>query len=81
MPAQGIGRRVGISHGGGIALGRAETVAGTVALAWGLFVLDPGVTILAMLLVIVAKTWFVDRMVWLFEDMKDTKPEYRSWLY
>jgi hypothetical protein len=56
-------------------------VAGTLALAWGLFVLDPGVTILAMLLVIVAKTWFVDRMVWLFEDMKDTKPEYRSWLY
>ena len=37
--------------------------------------------ILAMLLVIAAKTWFVDRMVWLFDDMKDTRPEYRSWLY
>jgi hypothetical protein len=27
-----------------------------------------------------AKMWFVDRMVWLYEDMKDHSPEYRSWL-
>lgn len=27
-----------------------------------------------------AKMWFVDRMVWLYEDMKDQQPEYRSWL-
>ncbi|MGD9667673.1 MAG: DUF6653 family protein [Hyphomicrobiaceae bacterium] len=27
-----------------------------------------------------AKMWFVDRMVWLYEDMKDQHPEYRSWL-
>ena len=26
------------------------------------------------------KMWFCDRMVWLYEDMKDTNPEYRSWL-
>lgn len=54
---------------------------GTMALFWGLIGLDVAVTLLAMLLVIVAKTWFIDRMVWLFDDMKDTKPEYRSWLY
>lgn len=54
---------------------------GTLALAYGLIVLDAIVTLVAMLLVISAKTWFVDRMVWLFEDMKDSKPEYRSWLY
>jgi len=26
------------------------------------------------------KMWFGDRMVWLYEDMKDSRPEYRSWL-
>lgn len=57
------------------------SAAGALALIWGLVVFDAPVTVLAMLLVIAAKTWFVDRMVWLFDDMKDTKPEYRSWLY
>ncbi|MGC8738927.1 MAG: hypothetical protein ACP5UA_09825 [Candidatus Hydrogenedens sp.] len=23
----------------------------------------------------------MDRMVWLFEDMKDAMPEYKNWLY
>jgi len=26
------------------------------------------------------KMWFCDRMVWLYEDMKDKHPEYGSWL-
>jgi hypothetical protein len=26
------------------------------------------------------KMWFCDRMVWLYEDMKGTHPEYGSWL-
>ncbi len=26
------------------------------------------------------KLWFCDRMVWLYEDMKDVTPTYRSWL-
>ncbi len=57
------------------------SAVGSLALLWALIVFDAPVTILAMLLVIAAKTWFVDRMVWLFDDMKDTRPEYRSWLY
>ena len=28
-----------------------------------------------------AKMWFADRMVWLYADMIDASPEYRSWLY
>ncbi|MCB1513283.1 MAG: hypothetical protein H6876_11835 [Hyphomicrobiaceae bacterium] len=28
----------------------------------------------------VAKMWFADRMVWLFEDMKSQHPNYRKWL-
>ena len=27
-----------------------------------------------------SKLWFVDRMVWLFEDMKDSDPRYRGWI-
>ena len=26
-----------------------------------------------------AKMWFCDRMVWLYEDMKDADPAYRAW--
>lgn len=59
----------------------AISAIGTVALVWALYASDALVAILGMLLVITAKTWFVDRMVWLFEDLKDTKPEYRTWLY
>lgn len=28
---------------------------------------------------VMAKLWFVDRMVWLWRDMKDTHPVYRAW--
>ena len=31
-------------------------------------------------LVYAGKLWFCDRMVWLYEDMKDRDPVYRSWL-
>lgn len=27
------------------------------------------------------RSWFLDRMVWLYEDMKDTDEEYASWEY
>ncbi|WP_322517759.1 DUF6653 family protein [Rhodopseudomonas palustris] len=57
------------------------SMAGLPFLAWGLIVFDLAVTALGMTIVMLAKTWFVDRMVWLFEDMKDQRPEYRSWLY
>jgi len=28
-----------------------------------------------------AKLWFCDRMVWLYDEMKDADPRYASWLY
>ena len=54
---------------------------GLLSLIYGLYVFDPGVTILSSLLVVTAKTWFIDRMVWLFDEVKDSRSEYRSWLY
>ena len=45
------------------------SVVGVVFLAWGLAVLDPVVTLAGLLLTVIPKVWFVDRMVWLFEDI------------
>ncbi|MBP0008794.1 DUF6653 family protein [Roseofilum sp. Belize Diploria] len=47
---------------------------------WGLITLTLWPTLLGLSWTILAKTWFLDRMVWLFEDMKD-HPQYRDWLY
>jgi hypothetical protein len=50
---------------------------GLAPLIWGLVVLDPWPTMLGVAVVLLAKLWFVDRMVWLYEDMKDA-PEHRA---
>jgi hypothetical protein len=57
------------------------TAAGAVALLYGLCVLDPWPTAFGFAVMLVGKTWFLDRMVWLFEDMIHTSAAYRSWLY
>lgn len=56
------------------------SATGLPILAYGLVVLDPGFTLFGWALVQFGKLWFVDRMVWLYEDMKDASPVYRSWL-
>ena len=38
-------------------------------------------TIFGVALAYLGKSWFLDRMVWLYEDMKETHPEYGKWLY
>jgi len=38
-------------------------------------------TALGTTVMTLGKLWFGDRMVWLFEDMKDAAPQYRAWLY
>ncbi len=48
-------------------------------LVWGLWQLDVTMTVLGAVLLVLPKVWFVDRMVWLFEDMRQTHPEYRDW--
>jgi len=37
-------------------------------------------TVAGTVVMMIAKLWFLDRMVWLFDEMKDTNDEYRSWL-
>ena len=38
-------------------------------------------TLLWTLIVIIWKTWFLDRMVWIYLDMKESNKEYSSWDY
>ncbi len=55
-------------------------VGGAIILIYGLFISDVWITITGTSIVFLGKMWFVDRMVWLYEDMKHL-PKYKKWLY
>jgi len=57
------------------------TASGVPFFVWGLYALEIWPTILGTMLIYVGKMWFLDRMAWLYEDMKDATPKYKSWLY
>lgn len=59
----------------------AVSASGIIFLIWGLVALNVWPTLLGVALVYLGKLWFMDRMVWLYDDMKDVQPEYQSWLY
>ena len=44
------------------------SLPGAVAMAWGLWQLDGVLTVCGMVLCMGPKVWFVDRMVWLYQD-------------
>ena len=46
---------------------------------WGLWQLDLGMTLFGLTLLFGGKLWFIDRMVWLYQDMKDAHPDYAGW--
>ena len=52
------------------------------ALIWiyGLYTLNLWATIAGVIGIVLPKAWFVDRMVWIYEEMKHKSPEYQSWL-
>ena len=57
------------------------TGLGSVVLLYGLIVLDGPATAIGASVVVLGKSWFLDRMVWLLEDMVESHPPYREWLY
>ena len=56
------------------------SAVGAVILVYGLVVLNAWATICGLFVTVGAKAWFVDRMVWLYDDMKDDDPDYAGWL-
>ena len=59
----------------------AATASALIPLIYGLITYEPLVTFLGLALIVVGKLWFLDRMVWLYQDMKGSDPDYSSWLY
>jgi hypothetical protein len=57
----------------------AVSLCGTVILIIALVRLDPAWALLGASIAILGKLWFVDRMVWLYQDMRDATPQYQSW--
>lgn len=47
---------------------------------WAVVILSVWPAILGVALAYIGKSWYLDRMVWLFEDMKNHS-EYQKWLY
>lgn len=56
------------------------TFLGLPIFIWGIYDLNIWALILGNVWVMAFKAWLVDRMVWLYLDMKETNPEYKNWL-
>lgn len=54
-------------------------VVGMVPFVWGMYTLDFWMTMTGLSVAFIAKTWFFDRMVFLFEDKRHLD-EVRAWL-
>ena len=52
---------------------------GMLLVIWGVLEFSLWPTLSGAAVVYVSKLWFLDRMVWLWEDMKEATPEYGSW--
>lgn len=56
----------------------AAALFGLLPLVHGLLALNPWATALGVGWVLCAKLWFLDRMTWLWQDMRDRHPPYRA---
>ncbi|OUS34291.1 hypothetical protein A9R01_08350 ['Osedax' symbiont bacterium Rs2_46_30_T18] len=54
---------------------------GFLCAVYGLIFLHLWLAVFGTIITILAKTWFLDRMVWLYQDLSETHPEYKRWLY
>ena len=58
----------------------AMAAVGMLLVIWGVIALSIWPTVTGAVVGVAFKVWYVDRMVWLYEDMKHI-PEYGKWLY
>jgi len=56
------------------------SLAGAILLLYGVVALEPLTTVAGCITAYLGKLWYVDRMVWLFEDLKD-HPVFKNWVY
>ena len=54
-------------------------ILGLAPLVWGLWGYDAWAVVAGLVLTIGPKMWFLDRMVWLYEDMAPDHPDYAAW--
>ena len=57
------------------------TGLGLIPLVYGLVYFDVVMTTIGVIWVMAFKLWFLDRMVWLYQDMIAKHEDYRTWLY
>ncbi len=57
----------------------AISLAGLPLLGWGLWTLNGWATLFGLTLALLGKFWFLDRMVWLHDDMREVDPMYAAW--
>jgi hypothetical protein len=60
---------------------QALSAANILALVCGIIWSDVPLTVVSTINILVAKSWFNDRMVWLFSVRCEAVPEYKNWLY
>lgn len=58
----------------------AISTAGLPLIAIGIWVEQPWPMLAGLGFSLLGKFWFLDRMVWLYDDMREADPIYRSWL-
>lgn len=56
-------------------------MSGLMLAIWGVVELSVWAAAVGTGVTILGKSWFLDRMVWLYEDMKDNNDTYKSWDY
>ena len=59
----------------------AISAIGALQFFYGAIALEPVMLSYGLVVTLLGKAWFLDRMVWLYEDMMHTSAEYRDWLY
>ena len=68
-------------HRTAIGILKMVTFIGFLLAVYGLVVLHSWLVILGTVITILGKTWFLDRMVWLYQDLCAERIEYQRWLY
>lgn len=57
------------------------SLAGLILTIWSIVHYEVWGAVLGVTMIYLGKSWFLDRMVWLYEDMKNENETYSSWEY